>query len=195
MSTFVGGKGSPRGILEGCLWFVCKSLKVLWAFCQWFLGSAGRSCGLFLEDAREFCVCFLGTLAFFLAQLTLPNLLSESNQAYNRGAQIKLGKQFCIYPLGPLLVGPEMISSHELSNPEHIPGTDWCIFCSAESCQHFIREKKKKCRALCDCFAQRFLRDLMDLNRCSLELILPKLAKENFTAWDTVYKSSFFRVP
>ena len=87
-----------------------------------------------------------------------------------------------------------MISSHELSNPEHIPGTGWCIFCSAESCQYFIREKKKRCRALCDCFAQRSLRDFMD-SRCSLEVILPKLAKENFTSWDTVYKSSFFGVP
>lgn len=35
----------------------------------------------------------------------------------------------------------------------------------------------------------------MDLNRSSLEVILPKLAKENFTVWDTVYESSFFRVP
>ena len=42
---------------------------------------------------------------------------------------------------------------------------------------------------------QRSLRDLMDLNRSSLEVISPKLAKWSFTAWDTVYKSSLFRVP
>lgn len=174
------------------MWFVCKGLRFCGHFASGSWEVLAEAVGHSWRMLENLCM-FFWSFGLLFSPADYLNLLSESNQAYDRGAQTKLGKQFCIYPLGPLLVGPEMISSHELSNPEHIPGTCWCIFCSAESCQHFIR--KKRCSSLCDCFAQRSLRDVMDLNRSSLEVILPKLAKENFTVWDTVYESSFFRVP
>ena len=65
--------------------------------------------------------------------------------------------------------------------------TSLALAYSSESCWNFIRENK--CRALCDCFAQGSLRDLKDLMRSPLEMILPKFVKERVTARGTVLQT------